>query len=62
MLLIVVYYDGDVQVRRLHKNTTIKEAVKSLLHLYRNDPIGCDLFELWQDEKLIYAKERPLCD
>ena len=62
MYAIVIHYCDQIQTLRLHENVTIKEAVKALRRAYRSDFIGCDLFELWQDDKLIYSKERPLCD
>ena len=62
MFRIVIYYGAQTQTLRLHKELTAKGAVETLRRFYRSDVIGFDLIELWKDDKLIYSKERLLCD
>lgn len=62
MLFIVAHNGGDTQTLKLRADTTIERGMEMVDEAIEGDVCGCDLFELWQDEELIYAKERPLCD
>ena len=60
MLRLVLHCNGDVQTRKLRPDTTVERGKEIIEELYEEDFIGCDLFQLLQDEVVIYEKERPL--
>lgn len=62
MLRVVIHYQGDVQVRKLRADTTVERGKEIVEELREEDFIGCDLFQLLQDEVVIYEREGKLCD
>lgn len=51
---IVISYCGRTQTRKLKPSVTLTRAIEILHELRDNDDLGCESFELWHGNTLVF--------